>query len=501
MKRKLPILALLLVGMVGCTYNTLPDDVATPIVATEQGFDLSFATRAEVFDGQSLDSKYFVAEEDLESFLNYKQQHSDKKIIVKDCTPYGFDGSHTLFYVLNYADGWEVVSADKRTQATLAYGDGSRTFSMGADNTNEAEKFWMELLASDVLQKRQRTHSTRSAEGESLVADEEEQSNVAFWNRVCNNSTRVIEVGSTSELSSPNTVYYVLGTITSDTTLIDKGSYLKTKWDQIWPWNVCCPPWAAGLSNNAHSVVGCVAVAGGQLLHYLATEKNMVLPIPTSVSFTGYGPSSYQMTATNFSTQSWGAMALTDEEYDETWPEGPTYLAATLLAWVGGCSQMSYGESSSGAYTNTMMNNVFKTQLGIDYDHYDNTNNSYNNSQNTFIIRDEVRDDEEPILLRATNVNGGGGHAWVMDGYKLDVTTDSVYYIVSNTAIPSDELAQMDIDDATHVIRYELENEYVRMNWGWGGRQDGFYGIMSNNWTPYAYQFSSGINLYYNFTK
>lgn len=55
----------------------------------------------------------------------------------------------------------------------------------------------------------------------------------------------------------------------------------------------------------------------------------------------------------------------------------------------------------------------------------------------------------------------------------------------------------MDISDATHVIRYELEDEYVRMNWGWGGRQDGFYGIMSNNWTP----FSSGINLYYNFTK
>ena len=495
MKRANLLLVLLLVGLVGCTYNSLPDDMATPVAVSEQGFDLTFSTRAEAFDGVELDSEYFVAEQDLESYLNYKQKHSGKKINIKNYSAYGFDNSHTLFYVINYDKGWEVVSADKRTQPTLAYGDGERTFSMGADNTNEAEKLWMEMLASDVLQKRQRSHSTRSTDTNNLIADEKEQSNVAFWNRVCTNGTRVIEVGSISDLSSPNTVYYVLGSTTSNTTLIDKGPYLKTKWGQGWPWNVCCPPWAAGLSDNAHSVVGCVAVAGGQLLHYLATEKNMVLPIPTSVSFTGYGNHTlYQMSAINFSTQSWGAMALTDEEYDETWPEGPTYLAATLLAWVGGCSQMTYGQSSSSAHTSTMMSNVFRTQLGIDY----NKTTSYNTS----IIRNEMRDDAEPILLKGTNVNsGGGGHAWIMDGYKLDLFTESVYYIVSDTSIPSNELAQMNIDDATHVINYEREDEYVRMNWGWDGSQDGFYGIMSNNWTPYAYQFSSGINLYYNFTK
>lgn len=63
----------------------------------------------------------------------------------------------------------------------------------------------------------------------------------------------------------------------------------------------------------------------------------------------------------------------------------------------------------------------------------------------------------------------------------------------------------MDISDATHVIRYELEDEYVRMNWGWDGNHDGFYAIMSSGWqitTPTSYYyFGDGVWLYYNFTK
>ncbi len=465
--------------------------MATPVAVSEQGFDLTFSTRAEAFDGVELDSEYFVAEQDLESYLNYKQKHSGKKINIKNYSAYGFDNSHTLFYVINYDKGWEVVSADKRTQPTLAYGEGERTFSMGADNTNEAEKFWMELLASDVLQKRQRSHSTRSTDTNNLIADEKEQSNVAFWNRVCTNGTRVIEVGSISDLSSPNTVYYVLGSTTSDTTLIDKGPYLKTKWGQDWPWNIKCP--ASSATNPNKAVVGCVAVAGGQLLYYFYDELNWVLPIPTSVSVTGHGPKAYQVTATNFSTQPWSAMAL--DRYAERWDGGPTDLVATLLAWIGGCSDLEYYEDTTWGYVSKLMD-FFRIQFGI----YSEYTTPYNGQ----VILSEVKHEEQPILVRGDN-NGADGHAWLIDGYKLDLFTESVYYIVSNTSIPSNELAQMDIDDATHVINYEREDEYVRMNWGWDGYLDGFYSILSSGWnisTPtYNGRFGDNVWLYYNFTK
>lgn len=479
MKRKLPILALLLVGLVGCTYNTLPDDVAVPVVGGEQGFDLNLSTRAEVFDGKQLDSEYFVAEQDLESYLTYKQQHSGKKITVKNCTPYGFDGGHTLFYVLNYADGWEVVSADKRTQATLAYGDGSRTFSMGADNTNEAEKFWMELLASDVLQKRQRTHSTRSAEGESLVADEEEQSNVAFWNRVCNNSTRVIEVGSTSELSSPNTVYYVLGS-TIDTLTTEKGPLLQTSWGQGYPWNAKCP--LKSNSSIERAPAGCAAVATAQLLYYLQQNLYWDLQIPIDVSTTG-NINNYTMVFSNtYSHSIWGAMAL--DEDAENWDGGPIDIVAVLLAWLGDRLPISYGNNeSSGALSGIPLFLRREYHIGAITDVY-----SFDDVQHQIMNRNR------PVILCAERrlyqyiyEEIYQSHAWIADGIRNVQRVDTVYYLVVDNALSNEELTQYTIEDATHLIKYRLDDFYLHMNWGWDGINDGYYSTTPSSWDGYQY--------------
>ena len=483
MKRANLLLVLLLVGLVGCTYNSLPDDMATPVAVSEQGFDLTFSTRAEAFDGVELDSEYFVAEQDLESYLNYKQKHSGKKINIKNYSAYGFDNSHTLFYVINYDKGWEVVSADKRTQPTLAYGDDERTFSMGADNTNEAEKLWMDMLASDVLQKRQRGKGARTSDTEE-IANDEERARVDYWNRICSDKTRAIEISSASELPWSHN-RYILGT-TTDTVNIDKGPYIQTRWDQGYPWNEFCPLIAAGYGR---SFAGCTIVAGGQLLYYLHQTTGNVMMAPANVNIVGT-IDNYQYTFYNYTNAAWSAMALTANEYELGMSDGPTQLVATLLSWIGSNCNITYGDYNSGTRAHPyFLFNWMEREFGI--------TKKVDLSYNASLIVNELDVKRRPILLEGWYDDNG--HVWLADGSRTIAGVETVYYLVTEDSLTSDELAHYSIEDATHFINYKLELDYfVHMNWGWGGSHDGYYTLMKSGWDPLGVPFDDVVNIYYN---
>ena len=487
MKRANLLLVLLLIGLVGCIYNSLPDDMASPIAVSEQGFDLTFSTRAEAFDGVELDSEYFVAEHDLESYLNYKQKHSGKKINIKNYSAYGFDNSHTLFYVINYDKGWEVVSADKRTQPTLAYGDGERTFSMGADNTNEAEKFWMEMLASDVLQKRQRSHSTRSTDTNNLIADEEEQSNVAFWNRVCvTNGTKAIEIDSPSALPwTPTNHIYTLGT-TTDTVVVRKGPYTITQWGQWHPWNTKCPQ--KSNNNGERAPAGCVAVAGGQLLYYLAYKYDIPISIPYDAEVVGNTLSYNFVHSTEYTHNRWDDMALTQAE----WSENYTYYTdnvAQLLAWLGYKVDMEYGDERSGSDSIEMMTVI--SNYGFAYS---------SSPYNSHIFYNQLDSLCMPVYISAKPTGNDGGHAWLADGIIKFSHIDRVYYLVSDTQLDREELLTKTFADASHVLKYALQEDYLHFNWGASGRYSGYYYLPSTNWIVEDQTYNRDIILYYNFS-
>lgn len=486
MKRRLLFLALLFVGLVGCTYNTLPDDVATPVVATEQGFDLSFATRAEVFDGQSLDNTYFVAEEDLESYLNYKQQHSGKKITVKDYSAYGFDGSHTLFYVLNYDNGWEVVSADKRTQATLAYGE-SGSFSMGADNTNEAEKLWMKMLASNVLQKRQRGGTKDGAR-----LTDENQAHVDYWDFITNAVTSRGFIDGPVYPGDPTFGYtYVVGVV-SDTTHIQQGPFLRTAWGQEDPWNIKCPDRCD--EHNMKAPAGCVSVAGGQLLYYLQQKYGARFPIPISCSVTGNTISHQFYFSNTLTSATWGAMALTEEEEIEGWDDGPTQLVATALAWIGDRVNMDYGDGYSYASSDSLMYNVF-SHLGVTWERHDGYNYT--------ILADQLCEEKRPVYIDASTNLNSGGHVWIIDGYSGEQIKKTVYYINLPTPMDPNLVSQIyDIEDGTPgTPTISLTSEMVHFNWGYDGSNSGYYGILPADWEPEeAPAYQHDVKIYYNFS-
>lgn len=490
MKRANLLLVLLLVGLVGCTYNSLPDDMATPVAVSEQGFDLTFSTRAEAFDGVELDSEYFVAEQDLESYLNYKQKHSGKKINIKNYSAYGFDNSHTLFYVINYDKGWEVVSADKRTQPTLAYGDDERTFSMGADNTNEAEKLWMDMLASDVLQKRQRGKGARTSDTEE-IANDEERAYVNYWNHISNTAiSRGFIEGPVLPGDSMSGYTYAVGSVI-DTVSVQYGPFLQTHWGQEYPWNLKCPD-CMGSNNKAPA--GCVAVAGGQLLYYLQQKYGARFPIPMSCTVIG-DTDSHQYTFSNTLTSAiWGAMALTADEHDPGWSDGPTQLVATALAWIGDRIEMDYGDYYSLAFSNNLMNNVF-SHLGVDW--------QYHEGYDLTILMDKLCEDKQPIYVEASQQPNAFGHAWIVDGYQGIQTTTTTYYVTVSSPMTQEMIDFLyDIEDGRPGTPVVTLSGLVHFNWGQNGVNDGYYGVLPEEWDPEEFEpsYQYDVDIYYNFS-
>lgn len=78
-----------------------------------------FSTRSEeiAVDYESLDTVFFVTMKDVANYIHFRKlQAKDKGAEIEECevTPMGLDDGITLCYFINYYEGWEIISADKR---------------------------------------------------------------------------------------------------------------------------------------------------------------------------------------------------------------------------------------------------------------------------------------------------------------------------------------------------------------------------------------------------
>ncbi|MBO5805841.1 MAG: C10 family peptidase [Tidjanibacter sp.] len=501
MKRLQHLLLLLftIVGVVACSYNELPEELSKMASPIETPIVLNVETRAETYDGEALDQNYFVSEADLENYVRYRRSATKQpNLTVKEVKSYGFDSSQTLFYILNYEKGWEVVSADKRVQPTLAYGD-EGAFTMDCDN--EPMKFWMNMLASGVLQTRQRTGdsavatATTASKEESDKADDEEQ-NVAFWNAISptqqQNSRGEILIPTPGPLEPIDTTlmplrkYYLPHLQESFTNNIYYGPYIQTSWGQGSPWNMYCPKYN-NLSNSPNAAVGCGAVAAGQMLYYLRNKLNLTIVSYESIQCEG-DTLNYTMTRNGPSTELWSNMAKSVADSDEIRRQ---YTAA-LLADVGDVIKTDYGKSSSSNFTNTR--NYLFLPLGINCNH-----EVYNETS----MVSQLTNRQMPVMVRGTSDTGG--HAWIVDGYNISNYTIRKYYIITRLLMDQTSLLSITKENATgYEDSYYTNsaNNLVHMNWGWNGSSDGWYASVysaptSSSNGPY----DSNVNILYDFSK
>lgn len=192
------------------------------------------------------------------------------------------------------------------------------------------------------------------------------------------------------------------------------------KWNQMAPFNKYTP---------SNYVTGCVATAGAIVMkHHGYPAKGT-----GSHSYTWNGQT---LTANFEHTYDWASMPA---KYDGT-NDAAFDGVARLMADLGVAVEMKYDKDGSGAYIGNLVTALQKYYGYSKLSHLMAIEDVGAEAWNSR-LRDEI-DANRPVLYAASDPNTGGGHAFVIDGYK---------------------------------------DESFSVNWGWGGYCDGFYKIGALN--------------------
>ena len=476
--KRLHYLSLFIVALfaTSCSYNELPEELRVEPIF-EDKITLNVETRAETYEGKALDQEYFVTAQDLENFVKFRRDASKRpNLSVKEVVSYGFDNSQTLFYILNYDEGWEVISADKRTQPTLAHGD-EGSFTMDTDN--EAMKFWMQTLANEVLQTRKQIEdATRT--GNSDTVNEESLNYINFWDSITpidkKMETRTPRIGN-DNLTSPEYHYIYLLEYETIIDTIKYGPFTHTTWGQGPPWNQFCP-FISNNSSTSRAYTGCTATAGAQLLYYFCHRLGIWLDIPSYVNCTGY-IGDYEYTFDSYTNRMWTQMARDRNDVIGA------VNTAKLMSFIGYLSDMKYRESSSGAYPSDLMDSL-EQLYNIHYNKLDFMDNG--------IVMDNLQR-QMPALIWGASTSTGKGHTWLIDGYAKETITRKIYYARFETEQDPSYIAQLNKEDANYISQSTSYNWWYYMNWGWDGTNNNqTYSTLSSDWT-----FDNVVEIYYGF--
>lgn len=192
---------------------------------------------------------------------------------------------------------------------------------------------------------------------------------------------------------------------------IQKSSHQSTpilgtlNWSQRAPYNLSCPP--DNTSPDGHTVVGCVAIAGGKILYHYSYPEN-----PQGVVSNTYNG----ITRTE-------DLAYTHFDYDLMY-EDNTYEIGNMLQKIGFASDMEYGVDGSGTHIldlyDALINNFYYSPNAI-----------YVNSFTSFeTIRAEINN-HRPVIVAGNNIDATSAHAYVIDGY--DYEDDNIFHISEGT--------------------------------------------------------------------
>lgn len=221
------------------------------------------------------------------------------------------------------------------------------------------------------------------------------------------------------------------------------GQKIQSRWGQGYPFNEKCPT-----EDGEHDLVGCVAVAVGQVMYYW--KQN-----------TTYNGHTYDWTLMSSLKDSLSIVRSPNKEYVQN-----------LLSDLGREENldMDYGLEASGADCD----NIART-----FENFGYSSGGTSNEYDVDIVRSEI-DLDCPVTVcgyaykKITKVLGvtvltrhEEGHEWVIDQYKTQTRTADTYNTKTGNLISSGT----------------QERTLVHCNFGWRGSWDGFYlsGIFNTN--------------------
>lgn len=433
---------LLLSVMIGCTPRQGFDYIETDN-------DYLLLTKA------SLDRKsdsYSLTEADINNYFLFKQlegKSKGKELKLLDIIPIYWEDMACL-YVLQYEEGFDVISADKRSPIPLAevacgtFEECNDPNGFGGHLNLMAEEVWFSLngYLTDL----------------SPEAEENTLSSLDFWRMVNADSLFISEnVDTTNNRLGYRFIpdippgNWVLVSVSTVEEVYDSIPHLtSTTWHQKGIYNYYCPEDHDPEGYNVKCPAGCVAIAGAQMLYYLHFKDGVPLTSPANGSCTGYVYNhNVVQSFWNYSSSTWSMMQPPRSQYD-------TY-AALLVGDVGKRLHTSYTWNQSGATLVSLKDSVFQP-YGWDcvYSNSYSSNNIVSNLLNGYPV----------VCAGNVNANGNGdGHCFLVDRYKRSrVKTTSCYeweYVESNYSGPLPY-----VPPRTVVTYSSPYISYYGMNWG-----------------------------------
>lgn len=475
--RKSLIFALFVAPMiVGCSLEQ------SASMGNEQK-DFPLQTKA-VCTGDDM-AEYMLSETDLQRFVKAKEL-AKPNVTVSEIVPIMFNEIPCL-YVVQYEDGFEIISADKRSPIPIA------TCDTGIFNEcNDPEGFGghIESIAEQVWFSLNGYYDNPSPETEEYI-----QSSLDFWKLVnadstyiANNSVEIKEEGDNSQTRDPNPNpdpgHWELIDVINEDILYDSIPHLTTTtWYQDFIYNEYCPEDIDSLGIMIGPCpAGCVAIAGAQMLYFLHNKLGVPASSPGSGSCTGYVfDNSYEQLFWNYHANTWENMVAPRCPY----PGSDTY-AALLVGDVGKRLNMNYSYYGSGAHMSDLVNNVF-SPYGI--------NSTYHYGYNSNIIISSLLSGYPVVCSGSRDAKGVNhiGHCFLIDGYKR-VITKTTYYYEWSTDDPTIIRVHPFVPRKTEVTYSSPYIKYYCMNWGqWNTAPNdvwcSIYGVWQySDYPPYQYE-------------
>ena len=350
-----------------------------------------------------------------------------------------------LFVDIKQSGGWTIYSSDTRVPAIVAHSDsGSFDKLMEVDGA----RLWIQSIADEMA-------IIKHLPDEKLnFTDKEIACNKAFWESISSPDKYVKEnllPGTRAKDNgiSPVKGHYEFSYSISYSEVYDSIPRMTTTdWNQSYPYNIYCPLKSNG--NYDHAPAGCVAIAGAQMLYFLHDCYGVPSTAPSEAYCNG-NIDSYTWDQTNYTTDIWNNM------------NNSGIYAAPLIANVGKRLGMNYGNDSSNAYTDDLVNNVF-APYGISC-----TYTAYN----TGLLKNSLINGM-PVLLSAysahtTNTGTENvGHAFIADRYKRTRIVTKMYYEWVWDSNPSNNIPIPLVPEKIEYTYSSPDITMIGINWGWG---------------------------------
>lgn len=197
------------------------------------------------------------------------------------------------------------------------------------------------------------------------------------------------------------------------------GPLVQTTWGQEDPYDWQCP-----IYQGQYCVVGCVATAMAQVMKYWqypegssAISSYYCYDIRQTVPQLPATTFNYNLMLNSYCHWDWDNSQL----IQDTYTDAQAQEVAKLGRYCGQAVKMGYSPEGSGAYTSNQLSAMksFGFSGATLYTRSSVWGSGYSNTQWENMIKAEI-DAGRPILYSASDTNGGGGHAFICDGYNSD---------------------------------------------------------------------------------